>query len=147
MIMNMAALLIVNDFDNIVGDYFVQKLEAEVSGSDDFMVFENIQPFMFYGVRNYQTITITCWILYYIGDFYQQNTICSDFDTFYEEEFVTRSGYSPTNDFQAIWILRRIIKYIFFVSIATPLINGLTMIYSYKKHPWIEIIEEVVPEP
>ena len=99
MIMNMAALLIVNDFDNIVGDYFVQKLETDVSGSDDFMVFENIQPFMFDGTRKYQTFTITCWILYYIGDFYQQNTICSDFDTFYEEEFVTGRGYSPTNDF------------------------------------------------
>ena len=51
--MNMAALLIVNDFDNIVGDYFIQKLETDVSGSDDFLIFENIQPFLFDGARKY----------------------------------------------------------------------------------------------
>jgi hypothetical protein len=37
--MNMAALLIVNDFDKITGNYFIQKLDLEVVNSDDFMTF------------------------------------------------------------------------------------------------------------
>ena len=37
--MNMAALLIVNDFDKIMGNYFIQKLDLEVVNSDDFMTF------------------------------------------------------------------------------------------------------------
>jgi hypothetical protein len=73
---------------------------------------------------------------------YQQNAICSDFDTFYEEEFITRRGFNPSVDFQAIWIVRRIIKYVFFVSITSPFTIGLIMIYTYNQHPWIEIQEE-----
>jgi len=43
MIMNMAALMIVNDFDNFTGEYFIQKLDTKITSGDDFLVFEGYQ--------------------------------------------------------------------------------------------------------
>ena len=53
MIMNLAALLIVNDFDNIVGEYFIQRLDTDISSSDGFMVFQDIQPFIIHAMKYY----------------------------------------------------------------------------------------------
>jgi hypothetical protein len=95
----MAALLIVNDFDNIVGEYFVQNLDTSISGSDDFMVFHDVPQFLFNGVRKYRTICVATFILQQGLDFYLRIPMCADFDTFYEQQFELKSGFRPSRGF------------------------------------------------
>ena len=53
LIMNMAALLIVNDFDKITGNYFLQKIDLEVVNSDDFMTFHGNKQILLDSGRSY----------------------------------------------------------------------------------------------
>lgn len=67
--MNMAALLIVNDFYNYTGDYFIQRIDSDVTSRDDFMQFDGYKQFLFDGTWIYQTICWLLFVIYYIIDY------------------------------------------------------------------------------
>ena len=52
--MNMAALMIVNDFDNFTGFYFEQKLDNDLLNADDYLAFPDVKAYVFDSVRFFQ---------------------------------------------------------------------------------------------
>ena len=67
--MNMAALLIINDFDNYVGHYFEQKVSEQIKAEDDYMSFA-VEQSVLKSTRIYQTVCLVFYVVTYGIDFY-----------------------------------------------------------------------------
>ena len=67
--MNMAALLIINDFDNYVGHYFEQKVSEQIKAEDDYLSFA-VEPSVLKSTRIYQTVCLVFYVVTYGIDFY-----------------------------------------------------------------------------
>lgn len=68
--MNMAALMIVNDFDNFTGYYFEQKLDNKLLNAEDYLTYPDVKQYIFDSVRMFQQITIFFYIMMASLDFY-----------------------------------------------------------------------------
>ena len=68
--MNMAALMIVNDFDNFTGYYFEQKLDNKLLNAEDYLTYQDVKQYIFDSVRMFQQITIFFYIMMASLDFY-----------------------------------------------------------------------------
>ena len=128
--MNMAALMIVNEFDNFTGYYFEQKLDNDLLNADDYLSFPDVKQYIYDSVRMFQAINVFFYVVMQSLDFYQQEAICKDFDSFFEQQFELKTGFAPTPDFQPIFITRLVIKYLFYVSLISPVTIGLVLLFK-----------------
>ena len=107
MLINISALLIINEFDNLMGKIFIMHLKSfhlEITLSECFLIFDKVEP------SHYQQAYFVCMTMLVDFCIYSAVSIpvhknqCDDYDTFYEQEYMRGVfiGYRPGGVYMAL---------------------------------------------
>ena len=146
MLINMTALVIINEFDNIMGKVFMMHLTCfhrEIIQSDDFLVFDGVEQW------HYENAYYNCMLM--IVDFCVFSAVtlpvhyyqCQDFDQFYQEEYLNGKfvGYRPGMLYMILNLIYWVSKFLFSIYLSAPMVILYTRCICCRKKLQQETID------